>query len=139
MREPLGTIWIDNRMESYEGYLPDEWTGQVSGASKATSTLYQMVVDLILAWRTTAYTAMMPAVAIKAMQAVTLGYAKFTSPDRSIISFAEAILAKVSRKVPELVEDRDLRSRLMSEIVTVADEFRANRAAVTPEMPALPT
>ena len=48
-------------MESYDGYLPDEWTGQVYDASKGRAALYQMVVDLILAWRTTAYTAMMPA------------------------------------------------------------------------------
>jgi hypothetical protein len=46
----------------------------------------------------------MPATAIKAMQAATLGYAKFVSPDASVISFAEDVLAKVSRKVPELVE-----------------------------------
>jgi hypothetical protein len=138
MSEPLREIWIDKQLELYEGYLSDEWTGQVYDATKATSALYQMVVDLVLAWRTTVYTASMPATAIKAMQAATLGYAKFVSPDASIISFAEAVLAKVSRKVPELVEDRDLRARLMSEIVTVADEFRALRAAVTPKMPIEP-
>jgi hypothetical protein len=95
-------------------------------------------MDLVLAWRAIAYTASMPVTAIKAMQAATLGYAKYVSPDGSIISFAESILAKVSRKIPELVEDRDLRSRLMSEFAIVADEFRARRSTITPEMPIEP-
>lgn len=60
------------------------------------------------------------------------------SPDSSIIAFADAVLAKVSRKVPELVDDRQLRVRLASEIVRAADEFRAQRSAVTPEMPIEP-
>jgi len=118
--------------------MSDEWTGQVYDASKGTAALYQMVVDLVLAWRTTAYTAMMPATSIKAMQAATLGYAKYVTPDGSVISYSEAVLAKVSRKVPELVENRNLRANLMSELVTVADEFRTARAAVTPEMPIEP-
>ena len=34
MSEPLREIGIDNRIESYDGYLPDEWTGQVHDVSK---------------------------------------------------------------------------------------------------------
>jgi hypothetical protein len=131
----LREIGIDNRIGSYDGYLPDEWTSQVYDASQSTAVLYQIVVDLVLGWRTTAYSAMMPATAIKAMQAATLGYAKYVTPDASVISYSEAVLAKVSRNVPELVENRDLRARLMSELVTVADEFRTQRTAVNPEMP----
>ena len=138
MSEPLREIWIDNRIESYDSYLPADWTGKLYEASKGISELYQMVVDLVLTWRTTAYTAMMPATAIKAMQAATLGYARYVTPDASIISYSETILAKVSQKVPELVEDRNLRSRFMNEIVTVADELRSKLAAVTPEMPIKP-
>ena len=138
MSDPLREVWIDNRMEVHDGYLPDKWTGEVYDTSRGTGALYPIVVDLILAWRTAAYTAMMPATAIKAMQAATLGYAKYVTPDASVISYSEAVLAKVSRKVPELVENRDLRARLMGELVTVADEFRAQRAAVTPEMPIEP-
>jgi hypothetical protein len=138
MSDPVRNIFIDTRIEAYEGYLPDAWAPTVFGRVKPGAALDSLLVDLVLAWRTTAYTASMPATAIKAMQAATLGYARFVSPDSSIISFADGILAKVSRKVPELVDDRNLRARLVSEIATVADEFRAQRAAVMPEMPINP-
>ena len=135
MSDPVRNIYIDNRMGSYEGYVPDDWGAKVFEVTKAAPGLDHMLVDLVMSWRTTAYTASMPATAIKAIQAATLGYAKFVSPDSSIIGFADGVLAKESRRVPELVEDRGLRARLASEIVTVADEFRAQHAAVTPEMP----
>jgi hypothetical protein len=134
----IGTIYIDERISLYEGYLPDDWTGNVLDTSKPTAALYQIVADLVLAWRTAAYTASMPVTMIKAMQAATLSCAKFMSPDASIVAFSDAILARVSRKVPELFEDSRLRERLMKELVTLADEFRAQRAAVTAEMPVEP-
>ncbi|MEN6574927.1 MAG: hypothetical protein ABFD90_01195 [Phycisphaerales bacterium] len=135
MGDPLGSIYIDKQISRYKGYLPDDWTGSVLDKSKPARVLHQIVVDLVWAWRATAYTASMPVTAIKAMQAATLGYAKSKSPDASIVAFSDAILDKVSQKVPELVEDRRLRAQLMKELVTVADEFRAQRAADTPEMP----
>ena len=118
--------------------MPDDWAPKAFGPVKSGTALDDLLVDLLLAWRTIAYTASMPAIAIKVAQATTLGYAKFVSPDGSIIAFADAVLAKVSRKVPELVDDRKLRARLFREIVTVADEFRQQRSAVTPEMPIEP-
>jgi hypothetical protein len=138
MGDPVRNIYLDKRIESYEGYMPDDWAPKAFGIVKPGSTLDDLMVDLLLAWRTIAYTASMPATTIKVAQATTLGYAKFVSPDSSIIEFADAVLAKVSRKVPELVDDRRLRARLASEIVTAADELRTQRSAVTPEMPVEP-
>jgi hypothetical protein len=138
MVDPVRNIYIDNRIESYEGYVPDDWAAKAFAPVKPGSAFDHLLVDLLLAWRTTAYTASMPATAIKVAQASTLGYAKFVSPDSSIVAFADAVLAKVTRKVPELVEDRGLRVSLVSEIATVSDEFRAQRAAVIPEAPIEP-
>jgi hypothetical protein len=138
MDAPVRKIYIDERIESYEGYVPDDWGAKAFEIAKSAPSLDRLLADLVLAWRTTAYIASMPATFIKGIQASTLGYAKFVSPDSSIVSFAENIIAKVSRKVPQLVDDRHLRSRLIAELATTADEFRNARAAVTPEMPIEP-
>src|SRR5438093_11545166 len=122
MSDPVRNIYMDNRIESYEGYVPDDWAPKAFGPVKPGSALDHLLVDLLLAWRTTAYTASMPGTAIKVAQATTLGYTKFVSPDSSIIEFADAVLAKVSRKISELVDDRQLRARRASEIVRTADE-----------------
>jgi hypothetical protein len=95
-------------------------------------------VDLLLVWRTTAYTAAMPATVIKVTQSATLGYARHASPDASVVSFGDNVLAKLSRSVPELVEDRNLRAKLMEALVTLAADFRDARENVSPEMPVEP-
>ena len=105
--------------------IPDDWAPKAFGPVKLGSALGNLLVDLLLGWRTTAYTASMPAIAIKVALATTLGYAKYVSPDGMIITHSEAIVAKVSRKVPELVDDQRLREALLKEFETVADEFRA--------------
>jgi hypothetical protein len=138
MADPVRNIWIDKRMSQSEGYIPDDWAPKAFGLVKPGSTLDNLLVGLLLGWRTTAYTAAMPAIAIKVAQSTTLGYAKYVSPDGMIVTHSEAIVAKVSRKVPELVDDRSLREALLKELVTVADEFRAARSAVTPDMPIEP-
>ncbi len=138
MADPVRNIYIDKRMGQYEGYIPDDWAPKAFGPVKPGSALDNLLVDLLLGWRTTAYTASMPATAIKVAQSSTLGYAKYVSPDGMIVAYSEAIVAKVSRKVPELVEDRRLREAVLRELVTVADEFRAAHSAATPEMPVEP-
>src|SRR5205807_8462605 len=122
----------------YQCYIPNDWGPKAFGPVKAGSALDNLLVDLLLGWRTTAYTASMPAIAIKVAQSTTLGYAKYVSPDGMIVAHSEAIVAKVSRKVPELVDDRQLREALLKELVTVADELRAAHSAATPEMPIEP-
>src|SRR5260370_14474691 len=85
--DAVRNIYMDSRIESYEGYVPDDWAPKAFGPVKPDSALDHLLVDLLLAWRTTAYTASMPATAIKVAQATTLGYANFVSPDSSIIQF----------------------------------------------------
>src|SRR5579862_7149150 len=138
MSDPIRSIYVDPRIELYDNYVPDEWAKKAFEPVNPGSALDQMLVDLVMSWRTTAYTASMPATAVKIAQSTTLGYAKFVSPDGSIVAFAEGVLARASRKVPELVDDRRLREELMKELVTAADDLRAQRAAVTPEMPTEP-
>jgi hypothetical protein len=127
-------IYLDRRIELYEDYLPADWVKNIFKTVESTPVLNHILMDLTLAWRTTAYTASMPAILIKSVQASTLGYANFVSPNASIISFTDAILAKLSRKLPELVDDRELRARLATEITTITDEFRNLRAAEVQEI-----
>jgi len=138
MSEPLREIWIDSRMERYEGYVPDDWAPKAFGPVQEGSALDNLLVDLLLAWRTITYTASMPAILIKSIQSSTLGYAKHVAPDASVVAFGDNILAKLSRTVPQLVEDRKLRVRLMESLVTMAADFRDTRAMVSPEVPIEP-
>src|SRR5207245_2311882 len=93
---------------------------------------------LILGWRTVGYTACMPAVSVQAMRSALVGYSHRSSSDANILAFGENVIAKVSRTIPELVDDRDLRSRLMAAFVTEADRFREVRDAACKDIPVQP-
>ena len=127
MSDPVRRMFIDKQFESYDKYVPDEWTAGFFKNVAEKSALDQMLIDFVLAWRATAYVASMPGTFIKAIQASTLGYVRYTSPDSSLISFGEKVMTEVSAEVPELVENSALRSRIMAALVRSADAFRSRR------------
>lgn len=135
MSEPKIFLHMDRRLEVYEGFLPGEWVEKVSRAAESSPALDALMFDLALSWRTTAYTASMPSMLIKTVQGTSLGRSRAENSDFNIIQFGENILAKVSRSIPELVDDRGLRSRLMAELAKAADDFRAMRGQVEPHVP----
>lgn len=138
MDEANRQVYIGSRLDRYEGFLPQDWAQQISDAAKPSASLDPIVMDLVMAWRTTAYTASMPAVLVKSLQSLSIGYMCSVSPDSTVIAFADTVIQKVSRKVPELVEDRQLRSKLVAELASCAQEFRDARAAVKTDIPVEP-
>lgn len=138
MPEPVRHIEIDDRIEAYSNYLPSDWMQAVAEKAAPTPALDHILTDMLLAWRSTAYTAAMPAIMPQSIRATLEGYAGCVSPDSSIVAFAEAVVAKVSQRLPELVENSRLRSAILAELATVAAEFRDIRARVKPDMPVAP-
>jgi hypothetical protein len=125
-------------IKAYQEYMPDDWGEKLIGPIREGTILERLLLDLAVSWRSASYTAQMPATAIKAMHAAAIGRAKFVSPDTSIVAYSDAILAKLSRQVPELVENSGLRARIQAALVTVAAEFRDQAAAVKDDYPLEP-
>ena len=134
MSDDVRHFEIDDRLQAYEGYIPDGWMKETFGAVLPDSVLGGMTWDLMMSWRTTAYTASMPGVFAKAIQHSTLGYGEAIASEADVLTLAESVLKRVSRKVPELVEDSGLRARLMAEMVKTADEVRVAAAAAKPHL-----
>ncbi len=138
MDHPDRRIQIDQRIEVYQDYLSSEWAENILAAANPSATLDKMVLDLLLAWRTVGYTACMPANSIQAMRSALIGYSHRSSSDANILAFGENVIAFVSRKIPELVDDRRLRSRLIAELTTEADRFREVREKECKDIPVQP-
>lgn len=138
MDELSRNLLFDERIEPYQGYIPEGWMAKVSEKVKQNSVLDHLLMDLSLSWRTTSYTASMPAVVVKSVQSSTVGYAGHISPDSTIVQFTDAVLKKLSRKLPELIDDRTFRSRMASELAILADEVRTCQAAIKVEVPIEP-
>jgi len=125
-------------IKAYQDYLPDDWSEAIVKKLPVGSVLERLVLDLALSWRGASYTAQMPATSIKAMHAAALGRGKVVSPDSSIVSYSDGILAKLSLQVPDLVDDRALRARIQAALVTVSADFRDRAAAVKDDFPIEP-
>lgn len=138
MPEPDRHIFTDSEIDIYQGYMPDEWGELTFETIAADTVLERLLLDLALAWRTAAYTAQMPASSIRAMHAAALGRGNFVSPDSSIVAYSEKIAVELTKQIPELTEDRALRSRLMASLVTITGELRDRTAKVKAEFPIEP-
>jgi hypothetical protein len=136
--QPLSMIRTDPDIKAYQDYMPNDWGEGTMGPLPSGTVLERLVCDLGLSWRSASYTAQMPAASINVMHAAMVGRGKFKSPDSSIVAYSNAILAKLSRQIPELVENSALRARNQAALVTVAAEFRDQAAAVTEDYPVEP-
>lgn len=138
MDEPDRQIHTETQLSSYEGYVPDDWGAEILVRVPRGSVIEQLLLDLALSWRTTSYTAQMPATAIRAMHAAALGRSNFVSPDSSIVSFSDRIIGRLAQRVPELVTNRALGDRLVESLAGIATEFRDRAAAVRNDFPIEP-
>lgn len=138
VESPQIHIRVNPEIKAYQDYLPDDWSEAIVKQLPVGSVLERLVLDLALSWRSASYTAQMPATSIKAMHAAALGRGKMVSPDSSIVSYSDGILAKLSLQIPELVEDRALRALIQAALVAVAPDFRDRAAAVKDDFPIEP-
>jgi hypothetical protein len=138
MDEPDRHIHTDPDIAAYAGYMPEDWGENTINPIPEGTVLERLLMDLAMGWRCASYTAQMPVTSIRAMHAAALGRSKFVSPDSSIVAYSEQIIAKLARRVPELVENSKLRARLLSELVSIAAEFRERAEAVKREFPIEP-
>ena len=128
-------IFVDDRLESYGGYLPEEWAWGVSKAAACSPVLDEFVLDLVLDWRTTSYTAAMPAIAVRAVQQSLVGYAGCKVPERGVRGLAAEMLRRLARRVPELTKNRGLRSRTRQAVEGIAAEVSWQTAGIETEVP----
>jgi hypothetical protein len=138
MAEPDRHIQIDPELNSYQGYMPDEWAKATLGPIKQGTVLERLLLDLALAWRTAAYTAQMPATAVRATHAAAVGRGTYASPDSSVVSLTDKIIAELSQKVPEFFENGSLRARVTEALATITDEFRERTTKVREDFPIEP-
>ncbi len=138
MDDSIRQLHTEIEISAYEGYLPEDWGEKTLAAVSKGSVLEQLLLDLGLLWRTASYTAQMPATSIRAMHAAAVGRGNYVTTDRSIVNYTDAILAKLSQRVPDLVENRTLRAQLVGALASIADEFRDKLASVKEEYPIEP-
>lgn len=124
MTESFRQIIIDDSPNEYQDFLPESWTRKIDGMVNQGSILDTLLLDLLLAWRSTSFTASMPLMLTKSVHSGIEGVLNNRSWNESVVIFGSAILDQLLIRLPELTRNHRLQLRLSTEITTISERFR---------------
>ncbi len=124
MNEAVREIHTESDITAYQDYLRGEWCEKTSSQIQEGTILKRLFIDLELSWRSTSYTAQLPATSILAMHAAALGRGKFASSDRTILAYSEKIVDELIQRLPGIAEICSMRSAITRELVIISAETR---------------
>jgi hypothetical protein len=119
------SVVIDQRIESYQGFLEDEFTRAAFEASdRAGSRISHLTLNLLTDWRSISYAVAFPALAPNAIENFHVGMASEGPLDYSLLGFLEYVLSRLRDRVPSLTNDHALQSELRSALFSVLGDVR---------------
>jgi hypothetical protein len=119
------SVFVDQRSESYKGFLEDEFTRAAFEASdRSGRRISHLIFNLLTDWRSISYAVAFPALAPNAIENFHVGMAAEGPLDYSLLGFLEYVLSKLRDRVPSLTNDQALQSELRSELFGVLSDVR---------------
>jgi hypothetical protein len=119
------SVVIDRWIESYKGFLEDDFTRAAFEASdRSGRRISHLVFNLLTDWRSISHAIAFPALAPNAIENFHVGMACEGPLDYSLLGFLEYVLSRLRDRVPSLTNDHALQSELRSEIYRVLSDVR---------------
>jgi light-regulated signal transduction histidine kinase (bacteriophytochrome) len=134
-RLPLQKQYIvETRQDAYGPFFTDHFAHEAFEASNAAASLKTPIFDLVADWRSASYAGALPAQIPSAIKHFHDAFVNTETPPSGILQYSEAILAKLSREIPELVADPKLQRKLQEKVVALSCEIVDANASVNQEM-----
>ena len=119
------SVIIDPRLESYEGFLEDDFTRAAFEASdRSGRRISHLIFNLLIDWRSISYAVAFPSLAPTAIENFHAGMASQGPVDYSLLGFLEYVLSRLRERVPSLTNDHALQSELIRELLRVSSDVR---------------
>lgn len=120
------SVIIDRRIESYKGFLEDEFTKTAFEASdRSGRRISHLVFNLLTDWRSISYASAFPALTPNAIENFHVGMAVEGPLDYSLLGFLEFVLSRLQDRVPSLTNDHALQSELRTELYRVVSDVQS--------------
>lgn len=128
MTEPKRPIFVVRVLNEYRNVFNDDWGAHFLEVTAKASKLDGLGLDLVMEWRASVYTAAMPPTILDHVKAFYDGFIRARHIDTTLVKLAEAIPARLLRRLPELSGDPELVRKLQREIVQLgSDVHEANK------------
>lgn len=119
------SVVIDQRIESYKGFLEDDFTRAAFEASdRSGRRISHLIFNLLTDWRSISYSVAFPALAPNAIENFHVGMAGEGPLDYSSLGFLEYVLSRLRDRVPSLTNDYALQGELRSELFRILSDVR---------------
>lgn len=133
--EIVGTIFVDDRLDSYKNFFDDDWAQRIIKLSHSAPILEGAVIDLIIGWRATSYTSALPAEILNHISAFYDGHMRAEASNSLLLRMSEAIRDKLAREMPELQSNPLLLRNIQSKLVDICARTRDAHEQSWPEFP----
>jgi hypothetical protein len=121
-------VHIETNIDDYRHFFSDDWAASVFQLTEHLPKIYELIFDLVMEWRSAAYTASLPVAVIEHMRAFHDGFVNTGEINTVLLRLAHDIPAKLALDVPELTHDPVLVRRLQERIVNLGAELEEARS-----------
>ncbi len=117
-------IYIEKDFEAYRNTFSDDWCKRIDNLTDTKPKLSGIILDLILDWRSAAYTASLPATTLEMIKSHHDGLVNSNSPNSTLIRLTEALKTKLAREMPdEFTVDPSLGRRIQKSLIDTCGEI----------------
>jgi hypothetical protein len=125
---------IDQRQDAYGTFFTDDFGRRAFAASDLSPIISEPIFDLVADWRSASYVGALPASIPGSIKNFHDGFIKTESSVTDILGFADVIMIKLSRELPELIDNQQLRRELHQKIVAISSEVMEAKASANQEL-----
>lgn len=127
-KEEDKTFVVDERLDSYAGFLESDFACQVFEASDKAKQIRHLVLHLIADWRSISYAVAFPALGPASIESFHVGMLNTGPLDYSLLGFLEFLLLRLHDRIPSLASDEQLRNEIRAELSQLITEIAPLKA-----------
>jgi hypothetical protein len=121
--EEQKAIVIDQRLDSYVGFLQSDFASHVFDAADRATQIKHFALHLMADWRSISYAVAFPALSPASVERFHIGMLSAGPLDYSLLDLLESLLLRLNERIPSLTSDQQLRDAIKAELTHFINEL----------------
>ena len=121
--EEQKAIVIDQRLDSYVGFLQSDFASHVFDAADRATQIKHFALHLMADWQSISYAVAFPALIPASVERFHIGMLSAGPLDYSLLDLLESLLLRLNERIPSLTSDQQLRDAIKAELTHFINEL----------------